>query len=194
MNANHLRGWWGALSVALMLVSGCVPSRTIQQWTPPQTLNEVNAELLGKTERVYLVDGIMIRFAQDIEVRPDSIFWLDYNTEQRMSLPVDEVDYIRTIPRYRDDAVTWQRRIGIRLGAATALIMGMMRSAEQECQFGQCLVQWLGDTIVLMTSVAAAEAVARLAVLRPRFPREQIVYQRPVETYLQSDAAARRNP
>ncbi|GAB5520470.1 MAG: hypothetical protein RhofKO_27210 [Rhodothermales bacterium] len=169
-----------------MLVSGCVPSRTIQQWTPPETLSQVNAELRGKAERIYLVDGTVIRFVRDTDVRPDSVFWLDYNAEQRMSLPIEVVDFIRTVPHYHDDALTQRQRMAIRLGTGVALFGGAMYVSNKGCDSLLCpFLRWV-DAITMAAGVAAAHAVAKLIVMRPRFPEEQVVYQGPIERYLQA--------
>ncbi|MEM8608040.1 MAG: hypothetical protein AAGF92_13095 [Myxococcota bacterium] len=185
-----------AFLLMAVLISGCVPKRSIQHWTPPQTLSAVNAELRGKVERIYLTDGTVIRFARNIEVRPDSVVWKDYNTDQHKAVSVDSVDYIRATPRYPADRATKKRRTGIGIGGVVGLAGGTVYAVARprDTCLLICGIEILADVVLVHAAVWGAQAVAALVVLQPRLPKPQVVYRGPIEPYLQAEAAARRNP
>ncbi|GAB5520471.1 MAG: hypothetical protein RhofKO_27220 [Rhodothermales bacterium] len=170
--------------LALGVVSGCVPSRTIQQWSAPQTLAEVNAELHRRIERVHLVDGTVIRQARSIEVRPDSVFWYKGNTTRRVGIETSAVDFIRMVPHYEDDAVTKQRKASMRLLVAAALAGAMISALP--C--GDILCTAALDRVAEVGLYAgAARVLIGPLVLKSRLPKAQTIYQRPVERYLHAD-------
>lgn len=175
----------GLPGLLLLCAVGCVPNRSVKQWTPPRTLSAVNTELQGRVGKIHLADGSFIRRARQIDVRPDSVIWFRRNSQAYHSIEISAVDAIYAVPRYQDDAATKRKRVSMRLLSVAALAGAMISGVSQSCQQPWALcVDRLGRVLEVGVYVGAVRMVVGPLVLESRLPKSRVIYDRTTDYYL----------